>query len=159
MAYNKKPLLVRFWEKVDKSAGYDGCWMWTAAKCKGYGAFGFDGRKQYAHRVSWQLTHGPIPGGEGVHGTCVCHRCDTPLCVNPAHLFLGSVAENTADMIQKGRNAKGARHPNAKITERDVVRILTSNELQKDMAIDLGISKTVVSAIKRREHWKHVELS
>ena len=89
----------RFWSKVDRSGE---CWLWTAAKVQGYGSF--DGRR--AHRVAWELAYGPIPKGVGYHGTCVLHRCDTPACVNPAHLRLGTQADNMADRDAKGRQRR-----------------------------------------------------
>jgi hypothetical protein len=86
----------RFWAKVEKT---DGCWLWTAAKDRlGYGYFKWDGKQGKAYRYSWTLHNGPIPTG-----MCVLHRCDTPSCVNPAHLFLGTQADNVRDMDAKGR--------------------------------------------------------
>lgn len=102
-------LTERFWLKVDRS-NPDGCWLWIAAvDGKGYGLLAekTPGSKRVrvhkAHRYSWELVHGPIFGG-----LFVLHRCDTPECVNPDHLFLGTHADNMRDMVAKGR-WKGGR--------------------------------------------------
>jgi hypothetical protein len=100
---------ARFWRHVHPEA-LSGCWLWHGA-VTGRGDYGRTilgarkGRTRPAHRVAYELTRGPIP-----EGMCVCHACDVPLCVNPEHLFLGTQADNVADMVAKGRVAKGIRN-------------------------------------------------
>lgn len=102
-AYSTVSVAERFWEKVDKR-GPDDCWEWRNPSHTGYATFCTDATTTVAvHRFSWELENGPIPEGDGYHGTCVCHRCDNPSCVNPAHLFLGSHQDNMRDMNEKGR--------------------------------------------------------
>lgn len=94
----------RFWGKVNKLDNVS-CWEWrTPTRTNGYGVMTISGKNHRAHRLSWLLAHGPIPPGEGYHGTCVLHRCDNPPCVNPAHLFLGTTGDNSRDTMAKGRN-------------------------------------------------------
>lgn len=85
-----------FWAKVRKG---ERCWIWTGAKhIRGYGACGRSYGDTRAHRVSWLMANGPIPSGLGV-----LHRCNTPLCVNPRHLYLGDQKQNAADCTAAGR--------------------------------------------------------
>lgn len=95
----RRPLAERFWEKVRKS---DGCWTWTGGRnALGYGliSYGKPRKPTLAHRVSWVLAHGDMPAAD----LEVCHACDNPSCVNPAHLFLGTHRDNMRDMFAKGR--------------------------------------------------------
>lgn len=159
----KKTLVAdRFWAKV-QIADLDECWLWTAyVTPDGYGTLQADGASVLAHRFSWELHNGPIPAGEGPHGTCVLHHCDTPACVNPAHLFLGSHADNMHDMASKGRNGqlKGSAKPCAKLTEVDVLsirkRYAAGGISQWDLADEFGLWQSTISSILLGKTWRHV---
>lgn len=94
-----------FWSKIDKTG--DGCWPWKSTIDRdGYGQQGFKKKNLRAHRLAWELTYGPIP-----EGMQILHRCDVRNCCNVKdHLFLGSDKDNVADMLSKGRQARGATH-------------------------------------------------
>lgn len=150
-----KSVEERFWEKVDKSAGPNGCWLWTAS-CNpgGYGAFGYHGSVTHAHRVAWELTNGSIPKGLGA-----LHHCDNPPCVNPAHLFLGTQADNAKDAVSKGRMHPGEAHGRSKLTAADVLAIRAQYAeggiLQRELADAYSISPQQVYNIVHRRSWRH----
>lgn len=103
--------IERFERQVTKTA--DGCWIWSGAVgVDGYGKFFGDGRLLHAHRWYWMHLRGQLPSS-----ISVLHRCDTPLCVNPDHLFTGTTADNMADKVKKQRQARGSRNGRAKLTE------------------------------------------
>lgn len=98
-------ILNRLESKIDKTSSLGGCWLWT--RClngSGYGLINVGGRSKLAHRVSYELYKGIIP-----EEMCALHTCDTPACVNPDRLFLGTRVDNVADMCSKGRQNGGAR--------------------------------------------------
>lgn len=155
--YTPEEFTVHFWEKVDQSAGPDGCHLWTANKVTGgYGRVGVERRHQLAHRVAWELTNGPIPPG-----MVVCHRCDTPGCVNPRHLFLGTDDDNTADRVAKGRGARngGMKNGQARLDEGTVLAIRSDSArgIPYDALVArYGIGKSQISRIVRRTSWVHL---
>lgn len=105
VARSRRPLAARLFDRVQIPADVNQCWIWTGPlRAGGYGAIREGGRGSRtlgAHRVMYELTQGPIP-----IGLVVCHRCDVPQCVNPAHLFVGRVKDNVEDMHAKGRARK-----------------------------------------------------
>ncbi len=153
VGYEVSRFLKRFWAKV-KVRGPDDCWEWTGAAIKGYGIIRMGrGRQKYlAHRISYFIRRGVDPGDK-----CVCHTCDNPRCVNPAHLWLGTLGDNNLDAIQKGRGqARGEQHSHAKFTEQDVREIRKSGEPHRSIANQYGVCKTTISRIKCGKRWKHV---
>lgn len=109
-----------------------------------------------AHRFSWELHNGPIPDG-----LKVLHKCDVRHCVNPDHLFLGTIKDNVDDMIQKGRKVilKGQDNPRAKLTNNQVLQIkeeLKTEKRHADIAKEYGVSKSLVGMIHQNLIWRHV---
>jgi hypothetical protein len=143
-----------FWALVPMRPG---CWVWQGYKNKtGYGKFPFRGKEYLAHRLAMILTQ-PNVSDE----TIVMHTCDRRDCVNPAHLRLGTQAENIADMHDKGRYCKGVDVHTAKLTEDDVREIRRRYKPRcvtfKQLGKEFGVSDTVIYKIVKRHKWRHVE--
>lgn len=99
-----KERAIPFWDRVDKSAGSDGCWPWLGAINKsGYGSYCESGVIRTASRVAYELSRGPIPAGPGYHGFVIMHSCDNRRCCNPAHLSVGTQSDNNDDRDRKRR--------------------------------------------------------
>ena len=151
------PILIdRFWIKV-RVGPRQSCWEWQGSRTpKGYGNMKVGGRAvAYSHRISWIIHAGPIPDG-----MIVMHSCDNPPCVNPAHLRLGTMAENTADMLRKGRGTTGERNYSAKLTweQVDQIRALYRGRgkgpTQQEIADRFGVANSVVSRILTGQIWR-----
>lgn len=157
-----KPRRERFYERVDRGTG-DGCWIWTGAINQRRGGYGYfyddDTRLRRAHRVAWELEHGPLP-----EDVALMHTCDNPACVRVSHLVPGDQAANLADMRQKGRGfvpppERGTERYNATLTD-DVVRRLRraydSGKPIAPLARELGVRQSTAQRAATRQSWKHV---
>jgi hypothetical protein len=155
-----KNLEEKFWEKVDKNGCFcerlqSRCWIWNGWKISGgYGKIKINGIVIYAHRFVWNITNGEIPVG-----ILVCHKCDNPSCVNPEHLFLGTMKDNMQDKIKKGRGnfACGERNGSAKLCEKDVISIRDrynqKNITQEKLAREYNVSDALISLIINYKNW------
>lgn len=161
-------IACRFAAKVDKSVA-DGCWTWTGTPRSefGYGGFHVSAERgdQYAHRVAWELAHGPIPDG-----LSVLHRCDNPPCVKTApdalfpdgHLFLGTLQDNADDMVAKGRGnqPRGEQHGRTPFTNEDIVDIRrlwgSGVSTIQEIADARGVANYSIYQIVHRLSWKHI---
>lgn len=163
-------MAARLWSRVDRSAGPDGCWPWQGAlDADGYGLVSLDITRR-AHRVAFILSGGDLPAGH-----LVCHSCDNPPCCNPRHLFAGTVADNSADMVAKGRSLAGDRNPNvihverrprgsrngySKLTEEQVAQIkrrLLDGESTQAVAAAFGVTNGAIWLIAKGRNWRHIE--
>lgn len=141
----------RFHAKVDRSAGPDGCWPWTAGLHKsGYGSFRLRDRGVVpASRYAYELAHGEVVPAD----MCVCHRCDNPPCCNPAHLFVASKGENNTDCVTKGRRA-------SKLTPSDVLeirRLRATGLSYSKIAERFPVSASTVQSACNGRNWTHLD--
>lgn len=147
--------LIRRLARHSAPANENGCILWTGSRLKGrYGRLMWLGQVRFAHRLAWTARHGAIPEGQNV-----CHRCDMPACINVDHMWLGTQAENVADMLVKGRrhSSKGTANGAAKLTAEQVRMIREDGRMQKEIAGSYRITQATVSAIKRRHTWAHLD--
>jgi hypothetical protein len=146
----------RFWRWVKVGSDSE-CWEWQGNRSRiGYGSFRYEGCRQQAHRVAWQLKIGVIPDG-----LWVLHRCDNPPCCNPAHLFLGDNLINTQDKERKdrGHHPRGSAHCRAVITEATALRIMVAimhGDQDKEIATAHSVSRDIVTDIRRYHTWSHL---
>lgn len=154
-AYRTLDEQTRFWSQV-RIAGPDDCWPWMSAIVRRYGHFAAREKSVKAHRYAYQITKGTIPKGQIVR-----HTCDNPPCCNPAHLIVGTHADNAKDRDSRGRGAdrKGDKHPYRKIDSERLILIrrrLDRGEKLHSVAQEFGISVTQTSRIKNRKTWRSI---
>jgi len=132
-----------------------GCIEWTGFRDEcGYGRINVGGQIKKSHRVAYEVEFGAAPQDK-----CVCHKCDNPACINPRHLFLGTQAENMADMRVKGRRKGvniGSNQANAKLDEQKVRQILSDARPSVELARLYQVSAAVISSVRLRKTWRHV---
>lgn len=153
----KKTVSERFFDKVKKT---ESCWLWQAHKNhKGYGMFHYK-KEMSAHKFSYMLHKGNVP--EGMY---VCHSCDTPACVNPEHLWLGTNDDNQKDSTLKGRrklfSTRGSNVGTAKLNEEKVRQIkilIKQGKSNSQIAKEFNISPQTIHAIAKRGYWDHVKI-
>lgn len=151
--------MARFWKYTN--IRHDGCWEWQSCKDKdGYGKLYCQQPKGNAsvHRISFELHHGPIPAGY-----FVCHHCDNPSCVNPTHLYAGTVVDNNRDRVNRNRSRdqRGSKSPTAKLHESDVLAIhdaVRNGAVQRHLAGKYGVSPSTICMIVSGKVWPHVKL-
>lgn len=163
----KKPLeqrIAEFWNRVNKDGSIPvhclelgQCWEWTGSHDKdGYGQFSYTTGKQRATRIMWVFIYGEIPDG-----LFVLHKCDNPKCVRPDHLWLGTNIDNMRDRSQKGRQCRGEKQRNAKLTETQIIdirrRYAVGNVSYNVLSAEYHINKTTISQIILRKTWKHLK--
>jgi hypothetical protein len=152
--YHGLTLEDRFWRYVKKE---EGCWRWLSyIDPQGYGRLNYNARPMLASRISYLIHFGEVPAG-----MAVCHKCDNPSCTNPDHLFLGTQADNVADMERKGRARKrgkpGTEHRQAKLTDQDVRDIRAGGASDAANSIKYGVSRATIHAIRVGKTWRHVK--
>ena len=147
--------------EIDQATG---CWNWTGRlNHSGYGIIAGEikgkryvpaGVNMMAHRVSWIIHNGEIPKSDLPHGTVVRHKCDNPKCVNPAHLLLGTQADNVRDMIARGRRVvtvkHGADHWNSSLTHEQIRYVCSFEGKTKALAAELGVGEDTIKRVRAR---------
>lgn len=149
----RRRVRIRFMDKVKVEGD---CWLWTGTRNhKGYGQFWFNGKMLQAHRHAYERLHGAIPTGK-----IIMHSCHVRACVRPSHLQIGTDRENLAERDRLGRQARGARHANSKLTDakvHDARRRYAAGETCSSMAREYGVKQATLSNAIRRLTWRHVE--
>lgn len=152
-----EPMTLAYFEKRSTIDPISGCWIWrNAIRNNGYGAVRIAGVTRSAHRVAYEIA----AGARVDVSLDVCHRCDVRACVNPAHMFVGTRADNMADCSRKGRIrvpfAEGEACPNSKLSAAEVIAIRADPRSNRATARAYGVAKCTVSSIRKRLTWRSI---
>ncbi len=142
--------MTQFWSLVEKR-GADDCWLWTGPTVKGRAVFYPNRKTRMATRWIFEQLNGSLP-----RTLIALHRCDNPLCCNPAHMFAGTIQDNNRDRDNKGRQARGERHGWAKLTWAQVaeIRALKGTMTQRQIASRFQMNHSTISGILANKNWK-----
>lgn len=150
--------IKRFWDKVDVKDSKQ-CWEWQASCTNDYGQFRLGNKIWRSHRLAYSMSNSvQVP-----EHLVVMHTCDNTLCQNPHHLVLGTHQDNSADMVAKGRSARGSRNAYHKLTEQQVREIKRAYQtpyvgLNRKLQKKYGCSEATIYKIARNMTWKHVQI-
>ena len=144
--------IAAFWENVDRITTPEGCWPWIGQiNRKGYGLAAMRSKKYPAHNVVFVLN-----GGTLLEGELVRHTCDNPACCNPTHLIAGTPADNSRDMVLRGRSRSGSKNHNAKLTENIVLSLRGDSRSARELGQLHGVNARTIRGVKKGESWKHL---
>lgn len=144
-------VVARFWSRVEVRKGHQ-CWPWRYGQDHaGYGEVRIGTTAEASHRIAYRIATDAIPAGMVIR-----HNCDNPLCCNPAHLLIGTHADNVADRVSRDRSAKGEGNGRAKLTQEQAQLILDSPLTSEYFAKRFEVDISTVRAIRQRKNWKHL---
>lgn len=146
-------LAQSFMDKIEFDAN-GGCWLWSACVVRGYGQAAFRGGRSRTHRIAYEVVNGPIPDG-----LLVRHTCDVKLCCNPAHLLVGTPADNARDAAERGQLVRGDTCGKSKLRSEQVIEIrrrLSGGERVQEIADSYGVVRRTIQFIADGITWKHL---
>lgn len=153
MSYGvKEDPVVRLERRLKRAPS--GCLEWQGPNKRGYGRIGVYGKLKYAHRLAWELEHGPL-----LPEQFVCHTCDNPKCCELSHLYVGTPKDNARDMVARDRQARGEGASQVKLTEKQVLEIRRrseNGESRRKIAPDYGVSDRHISMVVSKHSWRHI---
>jgi len=152
MSKYNQPIFQRIIDRL-KIDSVTGCWNWQGCNRWGYGKITINKKTLCVHRVMYKIFYGSIPEDKPL----VLHKCDNPKCCNPMHLYAGTQQDNMNDRVKRNQSCKGENHHNVKLTEKQVLEIRASSDMQIVLAQRFNVGRTIINDIKNRKRWKHIK--